>query len=51
MEICAECLKKDVCLHCYTEELEGRIVILEEELDKLTNIVEAISNYIKEHVG
>lgn len=36
----------DFC-QCYEYELETRIIFLEEELDKLTEVVNKITDYIK----
>lgn len=33
--------------HCYIHELEERICILEDSLDDLTNVVKAISDYVR----
>lgn len=45
---CDKCgLEYDEC-DCLTSEMEKRIVILEQELDKLIYIVQNISNYIRE---
>lgn len=50
-EHCLDC-KCDMCslenheCHCYLQELEDRVAHLEEELDKLTFVVERISKTI-----
>lgn len=46
---CNKCgLEEDCYCNCYVYDLEERIAHLEEELDKLTDIVFAMNEYIKE---
>lgn len=44
---CGNCGQDASECHCYIHELEERICILEEGLDNLTNVVKAISGYIR----
>lgn len=47
MNDCDLCGQSDAECHCYIRELEERIEILEDELDKLTFVVEKISDWIE----
>lgn len=46
MNECDLCGQNDAECHCYLHELEERIGRLEEGLDQLTNIVNAIHEYL-----
>lgn len=45
---CDKCGLIDPECQCYVYELEDRIIALEEGLDQLTEVVNAISEYIKD---
>lgn len=45
---CDKCGLTDPECHCYVYELEDRIIALEEGLDQLTEVVKAISDYVRE---
>jgi len=47
MNECDKCGLCDPDCQCYVHELEIRITHLEEELDKLTDTINLISEYIK----
>lgn len=44
---CDTCGLQDTHCTCYVHELHNRITFVEEELDRLTDIVEKISKHIK----
>lgn len=44
MNECDKCGLEDPECHCYLYEVEERVSRLEEELDKLTDVVKAISD-------
>ncbi len=46
MSNCDHCGLSDSECHCYMYELEERIEILEDGLDSLTNVVNAIHEYL-----
>lgn len=46
MNECDLCGLEDSDCHCYINELEERIEILEDGLDALTNVVNAIHEYL-----
>ncbi len=46
MSDCDQCGLSDIECHCYMHELEERIEILEDGLDALTNVVNAIHDYL-----
>ena len=49
-ECCEKCKEKyDDCIVCMICSLEERLYFLEEELDKLTSVVQNISNHIDMH--
>jgi hypothetical protein len=48
MSECDTCGLEDPECHCYLYELSERVDRLEEELDKLTHVVKAMSEYIQE---
>lgn len=48
---CDRCGLEDPECQCYLHEIAKRVEALEEGLDKLTFVVEAISNHIKEKSG
>ncbi len=47
MSDCDTCGQEGAECHCYLHEIVERVSKLEEELDKLTNIVKFISEYLR----
>lgn len=47
MSECDRCGLEDPECHCYLYEIADRVERLEEELDKLTNVVKAMSDHIR----
>ena len=45
---CDNCGLTDPECQCYLHELEDRIIALEEGLDQLTEVVKAMSDYIRQ---
>ncbi len=46
MNECDKCGLEDPECHCYLYEVEERVSILEEELDKLKNVVKSMSDHL-----
>lgn len=44
---CDRCGLEDPECHCYLHEVAQRVERLEEELDKLTDVVKAISDHVR----
>lgn len=47
MSECDRCGLEDPDCHCYLHEVAQRVERLEEELDKLTDVVKAISDHVR----
>ena len=48
---CDKCGLDDPDCQCWLSELDERVIRLEEELDKLTDVVKAISDCIKGNIA